>query len=219
MDNHQRSTWVDLLESEYQGKDKDEQYYIKLDIARELDAKLRMNDILFDDTKRAMQEATVQPGDQFKYRTLVRTLFAHIEGQLSGIKQIVLRWYRLRAITLTDEELGKLVDESTTFGELKVAPIRQPLKENLKFSFKMLGLTPGRTPVNIDTNSPGWRAFCASIDIRDDLIHPKVEQDLVIAEPGMRQVMHAWKWFQEVSSQASNSVPFDPEVWKSEHPL
>src|SRR6266498_1832614 len=111
MKNNKQSTMAEYVEREYRGKAKDKNFYIKMEIANETDAKLRMIGILFDDTERAMKESTKQLGDQYTYRTLVRTLFAHIEGELSMMKQTVILWYRLKAIKLTDLDLRKLVDE------------------------------------------------------------------------------------------------------------
>ncbi len=203
MKNNKQTTMTEYLEREYIGKAKDKNYYVKMEIVKETDAKLRMIGILYDDTERAMKESTKQLGDQYTHRTLVRTLFAHIEGELSLMKQTVILWHRLNAINLSPLELRKLVDIPMIFDNSQIAikPLRIPLKDSLKFTFGLLGSIPGKSAINIDTKSPGWISFCKAITIRDNLMHPKVEENLIMTEQGMEQVILAWNWFKDISSQ------------------
>src|SRR6266496_1579679 len=135
MKNNKQTTMTEYLEREYIGKAKDKNYYVKMEIVKETDAKLRMIGILYDDTERAMKEST---------------------------KQTVILWHRLNAINLSPLELRKLVDIPMIFDNSQIAikPLRIPLKDSLKFTFGLLGSIPGKSAINIDTKSPGWISFC-----------------------------------------------------------
>jgi hypothetical protein len=201
--SNRKLTMVEYVENQYQGKDKNDLFDIQMRLAVESDSKLRLIGILYDDTKAAMEECSKEPNNQFKRRNLVRTLFAHIECELSLMRQTALLWHRLEAIELTKDELQKLGDEITIAGDdslISEKPKRLRLTDNIKFTFALFGKTPGKSTVYIDTNSTGWDSFTKSIKIRDRLMHPKVEEDLILRDEDVVQVMLSWDWFKYTSA-------------------
>jgi hypothetical protein len=176
MHNNMKSTMTERVEAEYAGKAKHDRYHLSMRIARQLDDNQRLFDILIDDTELAMKGATERLGDQHKYRTLVRTIFAAIQGQLSIMKQTVILGYGLKAIKLTDLDIQKLHDEISISGidfPSSMKPIYLGLKDDVKFTFDIIALLPGVSARNIDTTSRGWHSFCKAITIRDNLTHPQ----------------------------------------------
>ncbi len=205
METHKSFSMVEYVEKQYAGRARDDKYQLLIEVAKQVDSQHRFVDILFEDTRAAMKETLEQTGNQYKRRTLVRTIFAHIEGELSMMRQTVLLWHQLKAITLSDQSLRKLADEIAIFGDdslMPEKPKRLSLKDNLKFTFEILGSTPGRSHISIDTQSEGWNAFGSAIKIRDNLTHPKAEEHFLMTDSDVEQVMLAWSWFVGVSSQA-----------------
>lgn len=196
--------FAELIEKEYHGKPKDAIYYSKLELANNTDARLRLINILSDDARIALEELQLEPQDQYRQRTLVRTLFANIEGQISLFKQNIIDWFRAHGCTLTKGELEKLVDKPTIFEtnpEISVFPKRLSLKDNIKFTFEIYALKLGELNIKIDSNDRGWDSFCKAIVIRDGLMHPKSERDINLSETKIKTAIHAWLWFNDVSTK------------------
>jgi len=209
----------EIAERNYKGKVSPEKYAAMLQLADEVEAALRLNNILFEDTGAALELASQDVNDGFRRRTLVRTLFAHIEGTLSRMRQVAIYWHRLDAIRLSDRDLRRCADEAALVGlslPRGKKPIHMPLKDAVKFSFKLFGSTPGKLPVEIDAGSQGWRDFCEAIKVRDKLAHPKIESDLLMLPEDSEKVMRAWMWWVEISSRVlSANAPVDFAVLKA----
>jgi hypothetical protein len=199
---------VEYVENQYRGSDKDHKYAVQMDLATHADSQLRLINILFEDARIAMEECSKEPDNQFKRRTLVRTLFSHIECQLSIMRQAALTWHRLGAIKLTEKDLQRLGDEIKITGDdvlMPGKPRRLKLIDNFKFTLKVYGQTPGKSSINIDIKSEGWNSFPLSIKIRDNLMHPKTEENLLLTDIDIKNVMTTWGWFIETITQASKN--------------
>lgn len=196
---------VQYVESQYEGKTRGEQFELQMMLAKEADARKRMFDILYDDTKSAFDQLSNNKEAQFNRRTFVRTLFAHMEAQLSIMRQTVLTWHRLGAITLSDNDLRKLADEIRVTWDaayIPGTPIRMKLIENIRFTLKLYSSTFSRSAVDVDSTADGLQSFLIAVTIRDNLMHPKVEQNLFISDPDLIHVIKAWDWYQEISARA-----------------
>ena len=207
MDTNRRQTMVEYVERWYQEKGKDEKFDIQMELANAADAKIRMNDILFDDIRSALEDVNKQSDSQFKRRTFIRTMFAHIEAQLSMMRQVVVTWYRLGAIKVNDDDLKKLADEIRVAWDPSQIPektIRLKLTDGIKFTFKLFGSTPGKSFITFDTNSTGWQSFLIAVKIRDNLMHPKIEQNLLISDADFMHILNAWGWYSDISSRVLN---------------
>ncbi len=166
-------------------------------------------DLLFDDTKSVFELSQREPSNPFLHRMLIRTLFPTIEGQLSIVKQMILDWYHLKGCELNRSEFENLIEEPTVFGNSLKTPVLPKylgLKDNVKFTYAVFALKLGEFKKNIETKSKEWNSFCKAIEIRDRLMHPKAENDILLSEPDMINVVDAWLWFDQTSEDYRNTV-------------
>jgi hypothetical protein len=204
METNRRQTMAQYVENEYQGKARDNQFELQMQLAIEADARIRMFDVLYDDTRSSFDRLNEDQTSQFNRRTLVRTLFSHIEAQLSIMRQTVLTWHRLGAIKLPNDDLRKLADEirvTWDASQIPGIPIRLKLIDSIKFTYQIFISSLDRSRVDVDFSSQGWQSFLIAVTIRDKLMHPKIEQDLLISDSDLMHVLVAWNWYQEISAR------------------
>jgi hypothetical protein len=130
-------------------------------------------------------------------RTIVRSLFAGIEGLCYCNKQIALAAAALKNIDLTSAEVAMLREESYRLndkGEVESIKSKLGTVPNLAFSLRMLARARGGS-YQIDTTSAGWQAFKTSIRVRDRITHPKDASDLQVTKEEVGSTMNGASWF------------------------
>jgi hypothetical protein len=130
-------------------------------------------------------------------RTMVRSLFAGIEGLCYRTKHIALAAATLKNITLTSAELAMLREESYGLndkGEAECIKSKLRTAPNLAFTLTILARARGGA-YDIDINSVGWQALKKSIRVRDRITHPKNANDLRITKQELTDVMTTATWF------------------------
>ena len=145
------------------------------------------------------KEIAETDGRQFWKRTVVRFLFAGIEGLCYRNKQIALATAALKDIELTSAEMAMLREEAYGLddnGEAESKKSRLRTAPNLAFSLRMLARARGGS-YEIDTNCTGWQAFKTSIRVRDRITHPKGASDLQVTEEEVASIIAAAGWFLE----------------------
>jgi len=156
---------------------------------------------LGDDVERGSGELSVNSGDQYLRRTLVRIVAAHVEGYSFVLKQIVLRLRVPLQAQLSFEELSKLEEvKLDTTGQPVLdehgSPRRRflPLLDNFKFANAMFGRLCGSTYVV--SYGPGYEALRKSMLVRDRMMHPKAIEDLNVTDTEAMDLQAAWQWHQ-----------------------
>jgi hypothetical protein len=165
----------------------------------------RFYDLIYDleeDWDQATWELEIIEDEQFRRRTLIRTLFAVIEGTIFALKHLLLEEHRVGILDLSPAEYAVLAEESYRVdqrGKLR-GSVRYPsLKGNIKFTFSMYALARGASseftkPLAEDSR---WQSFCNAIDIRNRLMHPKSADDLIVSDLEWKDVQASREWFFE----------------------
>lgn len=130
-------------------------------------------------------------------RTLVRAVFAMIEGITYRIKQTALELDDVldRRLTVTErmainEQTGR-VDDSE---QVKVRKESPTLGGSVRFAFNMLEKVTC-SEFELDVGEVGWGAFKESISVRDRITHPKQASDLEVKNAEIASLITAHIWF------------------------
>ncbi|MBN2390226.1 MAG: hypothetical protein JXR84_05870 [Anaerolineae bacterium] len=147
--------------------------------------------------------------DQHLRRTLVRTLFAMIEGTTFAYKQHILADYEASRGQLSHAEYAVLTEEAyqlTNSGTIRTSPNYPNIKANIKFAFPLYARTLGAdfkfTP-SLDKD-PGWQSLCQSIEIRNRLMHPKSLEELEVSDADLKHAYRAADWFEDQVNRLEN---------------
>lgn len=178
----------------------------------------KLHDLIYDledDWDRANWELEIVEDKQFRRRTLVRTLFAVIEGTIFALKHRIMEDYKIEIIDLSPEEYAVLAEESYRLdnrGHLKKSNSYPGLQGNTRFTFSIYARIRGASsaftiPLGKDAR---WQSFCTAIDIRNRLMHPKSTEDLIVSDSEWEAVQAAEDWFFE---QHEHLRAIDDEVF------
>jgi hypothetical protein len=165
----------------------------------------RFYDLIYDleeDWDQATWELEIIEDEQFRRRTLIRTLFAVIEGTIFAFKHLLLEEHRVGILELSPAEYAVLAEKSyhvNQRGRIKKSDRYPILKGNVKFTFHMYALARGASseftkPIAEDSR---WQSFCNAIDIRNRLMHPKSADDLIVSDSEWKDVQASREWFFE----------------------
>lgn len=163
--------------------------------------KALLADVFLDLSEYAVKNEPLPP---FRRRSVIRAIFAAIEGQLWVMKQEFLE---VAGPTLTPAEVAMLREVQYGFGGSGGAvekPARITLKENISFAIAMMDrLHPGTT---VDRGDGGWEALAKSLKVRDRLMHPKSTADIEVSEDEITTALQAQLWFMELTDVGSRAV-------------
>lgn len=169
---------------------------------------------LSEDVERALADHRQTPSDEYMRRTLVRTVFA----QLEGLAASVLDWARyysadnsdhrdryteaermvLRGVVAKLDSKGVAVTESAPFAFM-------PTKSNFLFALSLAARGAG-SPPTIDRTDGGWAALNQGLSVRDRLMHPKDADGLTVNDVELQQVLRGREWFLAQYKAASAAV-------------
>lgn len=173
-----------------------EEYQIRFTRHSELIERLR------EDWCYADEQLGFDEDDQFYRRTLVRTLFAMVEGAVFALKQEALEQYRIGKLELSPGEHAMLSEVSYSLkksGAVNESSCYPKLIANIKFTFPICARAWG-TLFEFDpplSKEPKWGKFCQAIEIRNRLMHPKSLEDLEVQDSDLTDVLDAASWFSE----------------------
>ncbi|MGC9396298.1 MAG: hypothetical protein ACP5J4_15755 [Anaerolineae bacterium] len=132
-------------------------------------------------------------------RTLVRTLFAMIEGITFAHKQKILADYEAGRRHLSHAEYAILTEESYQLrdsGTIRTSPNYPNIQANIKFVFPLYArILDSEFTFDPPLSAPGWQSLCRSIEIRNRLMHPKSLTDLDVTDTDLEEVEKAAEWF------------------------
>jgi hypothetical protein len=155
--------------------------------------------MLESDFNEVLQGFYANREDQLKRRTLVRTLFATIEGTIFSLKQTALEFFRLRGVEIPPSEYAALAEETYALkenGELRIASQFIRLPANIRFAFSEYGKAMNMD-FSVNVNDPKWNDLRKAIEVRNRLMHPKAPADLVVSDADIESVLNAAIWFRE----------------------
>jgi hypothetical protein len=148
-----------------------------------------LGQLLVDDVIQAGNELTRDPHNQFKRRTFVHFLFAHIEGFTFAKKRFARALYEKIGVgNFTERQIAWLREEA--YGQ------KFPrFEDNFKFSFQAMSAVMGiKFDLNLDRD-PRWHSFRLALTIRNRITHPKLVHDMNISDEEILHVMKAFLWF------------------------
>lgn len=157
---------------------------------------VQMSSLLLNDVKQCRVLLEAQD-TQFGRRIYIRTLFAHIEGITFQMKQDVLHIYEIKGWRCSEGELALLKEEAYELddkGEVYVQMKPLQLRKNMRFAFKMFSHALG-IDYELDVSSEGWSSLKESINIRNNITHPKHLDDLSISDEQLSTAKKADIWY------------------------
>jgi hypothetical protein len=133
----------------------------------------------------------------FGRRTLVRAVFALVEGTLSSMRVRVLGHVATGAAVLSDSEqlaLREVIPQVDDRGEVAERPQFVPMANAVRLTFRLYARVFGcqRTP---EFGGAGWQAFRSATEIRSRLTHPLGLADLEVSDAHLAAVNAGYDWF------------------------
>jgi hypothetical protein len=154
--------------------------------------------LLYQDIDWTAAERSLPPQGKER-RTLVRAVFAAIEGTLFRIKDTLLELARSRLVSFSPAETALLREEDcdlTQEGEVRIFPARLRFLPNLRFTLLMTHRA-SKSVTPIDYSGTGWQQLLVSVKVRDRLMHPKQPADLTVTDDEVASLRTAMSWFRD----------------------
>lgn len=173
--------------------------------------------VLGADLEECVERHNANPESQFWRRTLVRTMFAMVEGINNLLKQTdysyhersirpVYYIYKALKLAPTSPILAQvqpewalllMLDKSVTIkanGKCETKDAFTPMVSSIRFMFDMASriYQSGFQP---DYSAVGWRDLQDGISVRNRLMHPKTPESLNVTEEELGQVQRGSQWF------------------------
>jgi hypothetical protein len=165
-------------------------------------AKVLVSDfqLLSSRMKSSARRGTYTAKDATHARSLLRALFALIEGTTHAVKVMTMNYHPLLstkplppgALEVVFEERYDVDDK----GRIVTRPMKITLESNLKFAFRFCAETLGvQNPLR--TDAVWWQALKRCNRRRDYLMHPRTAEDLHLDFATIADAMAAEKGFGE----------------------
>lgn len=181
-----------------QGKVSEEKLIELEVIEAKLTAQNRLVETLNQDIGAAIKLVRENPNNHFFRRTLIRTIFAMIEGAIYAMKQMILLQHNNKKFELTPAEHAILIEEGYELkenGQPKASVKFLKLAANLRFTLSIFAKNLTSLEYKFDATSHGWVNLLKSIDIRNRITHPKQDTDLLITDDEFGNALSASTWF------------------------
>jgi len=130
-------------------------------------------------------------------RSLVRSVFALIEGTAYRMKQVALETEGLSGEEFSPAERALLTEETYILNNVGRAQVRSAnisILPNIRFAFYAFCKSYG-ADFKLPVSGKGWQALRGAIQIRHRLTHPKSATDTVVRDAELSTVMTAYRWF------------------------
>ncbi|MCG8351874.1 MAG: hypothetical protein MI924_29260 [Chloroflexales bacterium] len=142
------------------------------------------------------QERTTNKVDLFWRRAYVRSVFAFIEGVTYRMKRLAFEEKDKSQVDFSPAEIALLLEQTFDLdeqGEVIHRTIAFPLTKNVRFAFKALARV---NAVDYDLHGgAGWEALKKSLKLRERLMCPKTQEDLLISNDEIDFVLSGSVWF------------------------
>lgn len=136
-----------------------------------------------------------QDDSQFARRTLVRTLFAFVEGLNNQLASVAAA----SEVGLSGGELAALREETYEVndkGEVVIRSARISLKRRIRLVLRCFPRIHGASFQPDFGGQGGWESLHEAIRVRDRLTHPKAGADLHVSESDIiKHVAGAFRWY------------------------
>lgn len=137
--------------------------------------------------------ALAEQGSQFWRRTLVRAIFAQIEGVMFCMKAIAFACRHQPGVKFSVGELIVLIEKSyrpNDRGEAEEQRMQLSFSNNIKFTFKAFGRA-NLIDYALKVGDNRWNDLKNSLRVRDRLMHPKRSSDLYVSDDEMNELQRA----------------------------
>ncbi|MGH8462287.1 MAG: hypothetical protein ACRESS_11830 [Stenotrophobium sp.] len=143
-------------------------------------------------------------------RNCVRTMFSGIEGLLWFLKVRFLSEEHMHGL-LSPHELDALNERAyivTDSGTLKVAQKFLPITTSIRLVVRLLKRLESSKyeKYKADLSSQGWRDLVEAIKVRNRVVHPKTENDLLVSDRDIRACSSGFGWMVMFNAYAQLSV-------------
>lgn len=130
-------------------------------------------------------------------RSLVRAVFAFIEGCMYFQRQMLLRSWGERLSEVNRMALSELQIEVTGQGEVQARVMRTGALNLIRLTVRSFeGAVPGR--LGIRCEGAGFEALARSVKVRDRLMHPKGIASLAVSDVEINDVVNAFLWVDDL---------------------
>jgi hypothetical protein len=178
----------------------------------EVDELIKITSVLLKDLERIIDQSNKKAAEleqksesifldeqETWFRQANRITISTVEAICFKMKQITLLLFDHSNKTLSQKEREKLSEK-----KLNGTPFYLKTKDNVKFSFNMFAKVLG-IPFEIKFNKD-WANFLKVINKRNNLTHPKSENDLKMSAKEHRNTANAFEWFGTLINQFINNI-------------
>ena len=135
--------------------------------------------------------------NQFSRRTLLRSIFAFVEGVIYTLKQeILLQAKHNREFDLKPEEMLACREEIFQVektGEIKSLTKYVDLLSNIRLTFKFYAKAFS-IDYKLDISGGAWQSFQRSLKVRHRITHPKHKSDMNITDQELVEAYTSYQW-------------------------
>ncbi|MBK8509505.1 MAG: hypothetical protein V9G63_04095 [Candidatus Competibacter sp.] len=162
--------------------------------------------ILIDDVVNSIQKFNEQD-NQFNRRSVVRNIYAFVEGVIYTLKQdILVKLKYSYAINLEPEEILILREQTPQLeksGKAKAVTKYVDLLSNIRASFYYYAKA-FNIVYKLDISENHWTIFQKSLKVRHRITHPKAESDMDISNQELAEVYISYAWFKSCVTDMLN---------------
>jgi hypothetical protein len=158
-------------------------------------------DLLLEDVKSSLSIYSERRDDQFMRRNFVRTFFAAIEGHIYRMKQDAILYHENEQQIFKPEEVNLLKEKSYEDKVDKQGKANRKEKDtyisflpNFRFSIECY-IKSLKSNYNFDFSSNGWECLQKTVEIRNNITHPKSVSNMKIEDSDMEKVNTAFNWY------------------------
>ncbi len=158
----------------------------------------------------AARTAVSSSDEQFHRRTYLRTLYSYSEAMLFRMKQYLLDQGEVAKVSITPNEkliLDEQKVEMQSDGTLQRKELMTSHKNNIMFTLRFM-TRKLELPRQPDFGSNGWNEYCASLEKRNAITHPKFPGDLIVTDSELLILKNADRWVQNEFANLLNNFAF-----------
>lgn len=169
----------------------------------------QVGETLNKDERHARDELDSNPDSQFWRRTVVRTFFAAVEGEIHQWKRQALLLETVGIAQLDDGQRSILKEETYDLkenGSVKSRPLFTKTDQSLRFCINLIN-DAVNAGYELDLGEDNrWNSFKQAIGIRNRLMHPRSSDELEVTDDEVSVVRDAIAWFREVYGDFAEAV-------------
>jgi hypothetical protein len=145
-----------------------------------------------------------EPAQGPRRRSVIRAVFAAIEGHIWAMKQRLLAFGEptlsaaevalLREVQYSIDDKGNGVEKAALL----------TFKQNIKFVIAVVKrLNPA---TQVDLGDGGWQALTDALDVRHRLTHPKSASDLQVSQDELVAAVRGLAWFMQLTHKGRDAM-------------